>query len=81
MGSHPPRDYPTRNLVLLAEATTPVTPEEIQFLAQKHIWTPEEKREQCVSFAYGNVKLHNPDLKKEVVYRMYDKLHPEVTSV
>lgn len=31
--------------------------------------TPEERREQRISFAYGNVSMHNPDVTREMVER------------
>lgn len=48
----------------------------------KLLWdlqTPEEKeqmvREQSISFAYGNVALHNPDVTREMVEEVYDRRH------
>jgi hypothetical protein len=35
--------------------------------------TPAQKRDQIISFAYGNVKLHNPDITREDVERFYDQ--------
>ena len=35
---------------------------------------PEERRAQIISFAYGNVKLHNPAVTREDVERIYDEL-------
>ena len=36
--------------------------------------TPEERRAHTISFAYGNVKLHNPAITREDVDRMYVQL-------
>lgn len=48
----------------------------------KLLWdlqTPEEKaqtvRKQSISFVYGNVTLHNPDVTREMVEEVYDRLH------
>ena len=38
------------------------------------IMTPEEKEEQIRSLAYGNLKLHNPNLTKEDIDRAAEKL-------
>ncbi len=35
--------------------------------ARKHLSTPEELEAQRQSFAYGNVKLHNPSITREQV--------------
>jgi len=37
--------------------------------------TPEEYRAQVISFAYGNVALHNPRITREMVEKAYDELH------
>ena len=44
---------------------------------REHVWTEEEKREQAISFAYGNVKLHNPTVTRETVAEEYDKIQRE----
>lgn len=36
----------------------------------------DDRREQAISFAYGNVKLHNPAITREMVAEQYDGLHP-----
>lgn len=41
-----------------------------------HKWTPEQRRAQVISFAYGNVKLHNPAITRKDVERIYDQLIP-----
>ena len=33
--------------------------------ARAHQWTPEERRAEMISFACGNVKLHNPAITKD----------------
>lgn len=38
--------------------------------------TPEERRRQAISFAYGNVRMSNPDVTIEMVEAAFDKLHP-----
>lgn len=40
-----------------------------------HGMTPDERREQAISFAYGNIKMHQSDLQKEDVAAIYDELH------
>ena len=42
--------------------------------ARTHGWTPEERRAQVISFAYGNIKLHNPAITREDVERIYEQL-------
>lgn len=45
-------------------------PNKLDFLiqeAKKHIMTPEEAEAQRRDFAYGNVKLSNPDVSREMV--------------
>ena len=44
--------------------------------ARTHEWTPEERIAQVISFAYGNVKLHNPAITREDVERIYEQLIP-----
>ncbi len=43
--------------------------------------SPEEKiayrREQAISFAYGNVSLSNPDVTREMVEEAFDRLAAE----
>ena len=46
--------------------------------ARAHQWTPEERRAEMISFACGNVKLHNPAITKEDVERIYDELGPRL---
>jgi hypothetical protein len=53
------------------------TLEELLELARNHVWTEEEKRQQILSFAYGNVKLHNPAITMEDVERELRKLEAE----
>lgn len=40
--------------------------------------TPEQRdkmlRDGAISFAYGNVKMHNPDIRREDVEAAYDQL-------
>lgn len=45
--------------------------------ARAHVWTDEEVRANAISFAYGNVRLHNPAVTREMVEREYDALHPK----
>ena len=40
---------------------------------------PEERTAQIISFAYGNVKLHNPAITREDVERAYEQLTQERT--
>ena len=39
-----------------------------------HPMTPEERREQIISFAYGNVHLHNPAVTRRQVESAYDAM-------
>lgn len=45
--------------------------------AKSHIMTPEEKRAQAISFAYGNTAIENPAITREMIEREYDQLHPD----
>jgi len=38
--------------------------------ARHHKMTPKELEEQRRSFAYGNVALHNPNVKKELINKI-----------
>ena len=52
-------------------------PQDLQSLLEKartHGWTPEQRRAQVISFAYGNVKLHNPAITREDVEWIYEQL-------
>lgn len=54
--------------------------------AKTYEMTPEEREEQRRSFAYGNVKLSNPEVTREMVDKVADELNasrvraPEVTK-
>lgn len=37
--------------------------------ARHHVMTDEERREQRISFAYGNLVLHNPNITKDDIRR------------
>jgi uncharacterized protein (TIGR03435 family) len=45
---------------------------------RSHRKTVRELTAQMISFAYGNVKLHNPAITKEDVERIYDELGPRL---
>lgn len=45
--------------------------------ARNHKWTEAERRQQVISFAYGNLKLADCDVTLEGVAAEYDKLHEE----
>jgi len=45
--------------------------------ARDHVMTPEELREQRISWAYGNAAIDNPSITREMVEREYDKLYGE----
>lgn len=38
-------------------------------LAKNYKWTEEEKEKHRLSFAYGNVHLHNPEVTHEMIAR------------
>ena len=42
--------------------------------ARNHIMTPAEKEEQRRSFAYGNTKIENPRITREMVDKAADEL-------
>lgn len=42
--------------------------------------TEEERREQRISFAYGNVAFHNPAITREMVEQEVDRLDQLTTS-
>lgn len=39
--------------------------------------TPEQKRAQAISFAYGNCHIENPRITREMVEQAYDRLYPD----
>lgn len=39
--------------------------------------TDKDRKEQAISFAYGNVKLSNPNITKEMVEKAYGQLERE----
>jgi len=39
--------------------------------------SPAEMREQTISFAYGNLALHNSTITREMVEQAYDQMHPK----
>lgn len=52
----------------------PSLAELIEMARKLPLMTPEQLRQQCISFAYGNVKLHNPEITRELIAEEYDKL-------
>jgi hypothetical protein len=42
--------------------------------ARKHVLTPQEKEEQRRSFAYGNTKIENPRITREMIDKAADEL-------
>lgn len=60
-----------------------MTPSELYgLLAWARFYAPprEEKEAQIRSFAYGNVKLHNPSITREDIARETDKLNEDKKS-
>ncbi len=45
--------------------------------AKDHIITPEERRLQRISFAYGNADFGNENITREVVEEIDRELHPK----
>ncbi len=43
----------------------------------EHPMTDEERREQAISFAYGNLVLDGCKVTREMIEAEYDKLHGE----
>lgn len=54
----------------------PTLDELIEF-ARTYQPTATEKREYAISFAYGNVALHNPEITRADVERVFDELQAE----
>lgn len=52
-----------------------MTLDELIELSRYHATTPEERRAQAISFAYGNAAIENPDITREIIERQYDLLH------
>lgn len=50
------------------------TLEELMDLAKTVVMTEEEKEEQRRDWAYGNTKLHNPAITREIVDEVADKM-------
>ena len=51
--------------------------EELLKQAKNHKMTPEERRLQRISFAYGNAVIDNPNVTREMVEEIDRELHPE----
>ncbi|MGC2477146.1 MAG: hypothetical protein WA485_22605 [Candidatus Sulfotelmatobacter sp.] len=49
--------------------------------AQKAILTPEEKEEQRRSFAYGNTKIDNSRITREMIDEAADKLGCPISTL
>lgn len=54
-----------------------MTLEELIAWARTYVMTPSEREEQQRDFAYGNVKLHNPNVTREMIDRAAEKLKGE----
>ncbi|NJK88110.1 MAG: hypothetical protein HC923_01095 [Myxococcales bacterium] len=69
-------DLGTRGVI---RTDLPVSPELKALLdaARGHVMTPAERREQAISFAYGNLALHDPSVKREDIERAYNELYGE----
>lgn len=53
---------------------------ELEYLlqaARRHTFTPAEKEEHRRSFAYGNTKIENPRITRELIDREADNLRKE----
>ncbi|MEI9812465.1 MAG: hypothetical protein WDO18_07210 [Acidobacteriota bacterium] len=59
-----------------------MTYEIVQLLeaAKHHTFTPEEKEEHRRSFAYGNTKIENERITRELIDREADKLDAEASQ-
>ena len=44
---------------------------------KNHKMTPEERRLQRISFAYGNASIENPNITREMVEEEDKELHPK----
>jgi hypothetical protein len=44
--------------------------------SRTHVMTPEERRAQAISFAYGNLAIDRPETRREDVEASYDRLYP-----
>ncbi len=58
-------------------------PNELQQLldaAKLHNFTPREKEEHRRSFAYGNTKIENPRITRELIDREADKLSDQLSD-
>jgi hypothetical protein len=51
-----------------------MTLDELIESARHFTMTPEHRREQVISFAYGNMKLHDPSITREDIERAYENL-------
>ncbi len=66
------RRYPSRRAI--TDAIRSAGLDALIERARHHVMTPAEEEEQVRSFAYGNVKMHNPAITREDVDREADKL-------
>jgi hypothetical protein len=53
--------------------------EDLLASARNHKWTEAERRAHAISFAWGNVHLHNPAITRADIERAYDELHGSAT--
>ena len=51
--------------------------EELLERAKNHRMTPEEEEQQRRSFAYGNVKLSNPHVTRDMVNQIAEEMNAE----
>jgi len=58
----------------LRETWLAVAQAALDFMAEREA---RARREHIISFAYGNVHLHNPAVTREMIEAEYDKLHPK----
>ncbi len=54
-----------------------LTLDELLEKTKNHTITPEERRLQRISFAYGNASLNNSTITREMVEEADRELHPE----
>lgn len=48
---------------------------ELLEIARKADMTPEQRKQQTISFVYGNLRIENPLITREIVEQAYEELY------
>ena len=48
---------------------------------RNYVMSDEEKKEQDINFAYGNAKLSNNNITREMIENSYNKMHNQKEAI